>query len=218
MNLFGLGQKIEGFAVPDIRSELCSRVLSPLSSCRSCQDICPAQALSFAQQAWHVQGCLGCGLCVTACPNHVFKLDEDALLAAASPDKPLTVSCRHNPAPGGSELSINCLAQLYPELVLRLLDQTQELVLFADEQICDGCPNHWFAQGLLLQLAPFGLPLDRLRLITRPQDYTAYTAAKGEKSSRREFFRQLLGDTKRSSQRAVVQSVDRLLDVYKRQS
>ena len=99
MNLFDLGQTIEGYASLDIQNTACSKVLSPLSTCQKCQEICPVQALSFADGQWSARECIGCGLCVIACPNHVFRLDEDILLQEASPDKPLLVSCRHNPAP-----------------------------------------------------------------------------------------------------------------------
>ena len=52
MNLFELGQTIEGYASLNIQSAACSKVLSPLSSCQKCQDICPVQALDFANGQW----------------------------------------------------------------------------------------------------------------------------------------------------------------------
>lgn len=211
MSLFHFSQTLEGYAALDIISTNCTKVQSPLSSCRICQDICPKQALQFSNDQWSAMDCIGCGLCVTACPNHVFRLDEDALLSATAPDKPLSISCRHNPAPYETDLVINCFQQLYPELILRLLANTQQLTLYADEQTCSSCINHWFTQSLTLQLEPFGLPLDKLTIITNPKAYTAHLAASGEKSSRRDFFRQLFHDTKVSSQKAVVHSVDRLL-------
>ena len=210
MNLFDLGQTIEGYASLDIQNTACSKVLSPLSSCQKCQDICPAQALTFADGSWSANQCVGCGLCVIACPNHVFRLDEDTLLQTASEDQPLLVSCKHNPAPQDGGVVINCLQQLYPELILRLLPRTQKLVLYADKSICDQCPQHWYAPGLPQQLSVFGLPLDNFMLITDPKDLAEKLPVQKE-PSRRAFFRQLFHETKTSSQKTIVQSAENLL-------
>ncbi len=210
MNLFELGQTIEGYASLNIQSAACSKVLSPLSSCQKCQDICPVQALDFANGQWSASQCIGCGLCVIACPNHVFRLDEDALLQAASPDKPLLISCKHNPAPNGSDLTINCFQQLYPELILRLLSQSQKLILYADEHICSQCANHWYAPGLSLQLAAFGLPLDHLALVSCTEELAEQRPVQQE-PSRRSFFKQLFHDTIATSQKSIVQTTENLL-------
>lgn len=210
MNLFDLGQTIEGYASLDIQNAACSKVLSPLSTCQKCQEICPVQALTFADGQWAANQCVGCGLCVIACPNHVFRLDEDTLLQAASPDKPLLVSCRHNPAPNDSGVLIGCLQQLYPELILRLLPRVQKLVLYADSRICDQCPQHWYAPGLPLQLKNFGLPLDNFALVTDPQALSAQVPIPKE-PSRRAFFKQLFHETKTTSQKTIVQSAENLL-------
>ena len=209
MNFFEWGQAIEGYATLAIDSTACTRVLSPLSSCRKCLDICPAQALDFSANQWSANQCLGCGLCVIACPNQVFRLDEDALLEAASPDKALLVDCRHNVAPTGSDLTINCFQQLYPELIFRLLSRTQKLILYTDQTICDKCPHQWYAPGLEMQLSPFGLPTDKLILAdkhTIAQHLPAQLAP-----SRRNFLRQIFHDTKTASQKKIVHSAQELL-------
>ena len=52
----------------------CLVVRSPRATCQRCQEVCPAQAIHLDGQSVRLDegACLGCGLCLTACPTGVF--------------------------------------------------------------------------------------------------------------------------------------------------
>jgi formate hydrogenlyase subunit 6/NADH:ubiquinone oxidoreductase subunit I len=103
----------------------CMRVRYRKSDCRSCQDICPENAISLDVCPEISSKCTECGLCVNACPTEVFA-DEDrheqALWKQAerlheSPaddhgGRTLSISCQKAALPGRECLTVSCLGNL----------------------------------------------------------------------------------------------------------
>ncbi|KIX14478.1 hypothetical protein X474_10415 [Dethiosulfatarculus sandiegensis] len=57
----------------DFHLHRCARLKRNSFSCHICQDICPAKAIEFNETGPVLStGCLGCGLCISACPNGAF--------------------------------------------------------------------------------------------------------------------------------------------------
>ncbi|MDK2822925.1 MAG: energy-converting hydrogenase subunit [Clostridia bacterium] len=128
-----------------VRPSLCSNNITPKSSCQKCMEICPTQGITLDKNSIKINDCISCGLCVTVCPNHVFKLNEDQLLEVKEDNNDtLIISC----SPLYTKLEnkyknyvtkINCLGQLYPELVLKLLATFRKVVIFQDANHCKQC-------------------------------------------------------------------------------
>lgn len=203
MNLFSLGHALEGLSPLSIDSDRCCRLISPLSQCHICEDICPKHALAFSNNHWQSTDCLNCGLCVAACPQQVFSLDEGLLLAAADKYDDLSISCRHCQGTPIGQIQISCFQQLYPELLFRLLENVQSLKLYYNQNTCDNCPNHWLAQSFPLQLKQFHLPFAKLSLIDCAQDTNVSNA-----TDRRHFFLNLFSSVKTTAEKAVAKTED----------
>jgi Fe-S-cluster-containing hydrogenase component 2 len=63
-----------------IYSGNCLRSRSPLSTCASCETLCPEQALLFQDDKWQAQNCSLCGLCAMVCPGQVFQIDQHRVM------------------------------------------------------------------------------------------------------------------------------------------
>lgn len=56
-------------------SESCVRKISPLSSCSSCVQACPLEAIAIENNTITIneKNCSSCGICITVCPSHAIK-------------------------------------------------------------------------------------------------------------------------------------------------
>ena len=78
-----------------IYSGNCLRSRSPLSTCASCETLCPEQALLFQDDKWQAQNCSLCGLCAMVCPGQVFQIDQHRVIQYQK-GQPLLLCCSQN--------------------------------------------------------------------------------------------------------------------------
>ena len=114
-------------AVPD----LCKRVRFRKSTCRTCSDVCPANAIALHQGPTISGSCSDCGLCEMACPTEVFRnelrTDQQLLAEAASflPQEPtrsgtqaLSVGCHRAEMRSGDGIRVPCLGRVSENILL----------------------------------------------------------------------------------------------------
>jgi len=125
-----------------VEADRCLRARSPRSTCRRCQEVCPAQAIHLEGREVRIEGdaCLGCGLCLTACPTGVFSLPglswADLLARAAAADR-LSVGCAY--ASSSADVTLPCLGLLNDDLLLALAARgVTDLALHTAD--CEACP------------------------------------------------------------------------------
>jgi Fe-S-cluster-containing hydrogenase component 2 len=129
----------------ETESSSCLVRLYSRSECRRCQEVCPASAITVDAGGVQVDhaACLGCGLCISACPTSVFSvrgLDLAAFLEAAVGEggDVLTLNCACTSAADGvasdSARVLPCLGMLDDDLVLAFAGKgVRKLVLQAGD-------------------------------------------------------------------------------------
>lgn len=107
-----------------VESTLCARFRCTKSQCAACAVVCPVPgAVRLAEEGAEITGaCVGCGACVSACPNGALRsLEDDARLAErirerVQPDAVFRIACAR--AQVRAELVLPCLSRLTEALVL----------------------------------------------------------------------------------------------------
>jgi len=191
---------IAGISPLKVDSSLCSRLITPRSTCRRCLEVCPSKCISFNSDNIEIGQCNYCGLCVTNCPNHVFSLDEGILINNSLPDAPLIISCPVcldicRGSDKSAVTKINCLGQLYPELLSRLLAGSRCVVLLIDGARCAECLG--FDPGLLQSnltaFTKFFDNLGQLHIVSSSEELIPFLAQSGHQKTlgleRRLFFK-----------------------------
>lgn len=123
----------------------CLALQSTHSACRCCQEVCPAAAIRLTEQAVVLDegACLGCGLCLTACPTGALSYptlswsDLIARAAGQSREGHLSLGCAY--AASTAAMTLPCLGLLDADLLLSLAAQgVRALSLHSAE--CASCP------------------------------------------------------------------------------
>jgi len=145
MDIEKIAAFLQNLAPVTLSPELCSKIITPKSSCANCINNCPVQGINLTNQGPKVEQCIACGLCIEACPNHVFKLNENQLLEIDNKEtRTLILTCSFLHQNIEQKLQncvtkISCLGELYPELTLYLLASFSHVILIHNPQQCTDC-------------------------------------------------------------------------------
>ncbi len=186
-----------------ICSANCLRRLSPMAQCNSCEELCPAQALSFTDGQWHAANCSLCGLCTMICPTQVFQIDG-IRLAQYKKNQPLQLCCAQNHGAPADALRLNCLQQLHPLMLCYLLYQHPQITIYLVPEQCQQCTHHWYAQGLPQQMQPYQIPKEKLQFLIQQPEAQSRTV----ETPRRSLFRQLFHQTETQTKKLVADHLE----------
>lgn len=201
---------------------LCTKIITPRSNCNLCQEVCPVNGIKISKETIEINNCIYCGKCVNVCPNHVFRLEEDKLLKESKASKTLLITCQpliedKKISPNEKLMQINCLNQLYPELVIYLLTKLDNLLIFSDPKYCIKCLN--FNTGhFISKIAKIITIPDKLHLITDKDKLKNYLKPEKESKSqvnRRQFFTSFFHETKIFSKKIIATALDEPLEKTK---
>jgi len=211
MDIEKIASFLQNLSPVTIRAQLCSRTITPKSSCSNCQKVCPVQAITLTGNGPKVEPCISCGLCIEACPNHVFKLNENNLLDINNKQiQTLILTCslmlqNSEKTVQNSISKISCLGELYPELLIYLLSIFSKIIIIHDPKECSNC----FAQTLeeKFQLDKFSNILDeniteKLMIVNDINKIKPYlnTQKTQPAHDRRSFFKSIFTGSKELSQ------------------
>ena len=134
-------------ATVEVRSNRCSQIRSPLSSCKQCLEICPVQGIQIDRhQVQLASQCLDCGLCASACPTEALRMKEpsiegllDKIQRAYEQDCVVNISCRRNKKVDKTSITIPCIGSLPLEILLVLQSLPYHVHMIYDLQECSQC-------------------------------------------------------------------------------
>ncbi len=220
MNLETLTSLIANLAPLKVRSHLCSRQITPKSSCNKCFEICPTQGISLSDDGLHVDECCYCGKCVSICPNHVFKLEEDLLLDRSTLEDNLIITC--SPVMNNLKIKnkekitkINCLSQIYPELLFKLITTgKKDIIFFVDSAHCDECLK-FDITSINASLSMFNQMLSekdlkKIHFLSNPEELTKFIDSTNHNHGRRQFFSSIFSSTKKVPRQILSNALDSL--------
>ncbi|MEA1962230.1 MAG: 4Fe-4S dicluster domain-containing protein [Bacillota bacterium] len=200
----------------DIVNSMCPYHVSNRFTCQKCAEVCPTQGLHWENGEWVAAECMYCGKCVSVCPTGVFKLDEDVLLKKALQEEQLIITCAALSKDLPDEiqrkiLTIHCLNQLYPELVVSLLAQINNLVIYTEENTCSRCMQFDILK-LLQSLDMYGDFTEKIKVISGIEELEAYSGQhrgieEGSQMGRRDFFKVLFKGGKTTSRKIIEQKL-----------
>lgn len=190
-----------------IQHNLCSRVISPVSQCHICQDICPQHSLQLIDGEWQITDCSECGLCAAHCPQQVFQLDYPNLFQQADHEKVLALSCAQYHFVPADAVKVRCLQQFSPLQLLTLSEHYQKVIIYLMPVACDSCHHHWYTALLSLQLEQYPLLRDKIELVTLQPVNTDE-----QQNKRRSFFQDIFRESKTASGNFLTEKINQLLD------
>lgn len=132
-----------------VESNLCTKCISPKSTCQSCFDVCPKNSLSFVKNELVIEdSCVECGLCSTVCPTGALSMNRPSLPSFINE---LVHTCKQNEKvylhcdqvslskKKVKAVSLPCLGMVAKEAWVKLLNQCENLTVYHPEQVCQSC-------------------------------------------------------------------------------
>jgi len=112
----------------------CVRTTNKFSTCQDCVDVCPVQTIQISSNlpSFVPNDCVGCGGCLSACPDEAYSLDDFSpinYIFSFLEDKKSVATCKE---------SIPCLAALSVEEILSLSLLSEQKIVF-DKFHCQDC-------------------------------------------------------------------------------
>ncbi|MBI5213079.1 MAG: hypothetical protein HY957_06870, partial [Nitrospirae bacterium] len=129
-----------------IETSLCSRFRTPKSGCSLCADMCPADAIDVSEEGAVIKGgCLDCGVCVSACPNGVFRMkdNDDEKISGEMREKfgkerVFGISCQRGD--NSADFKVPCLGRLTEAMLLEPIKAGVSNIEISRPE-CERCPN-----------------------------------------------------------------------------
>lgn len=202
----------------EVHAERCIHQFSPRASCRRCVQFCPSGSIHIVDRVVSVDTCDGCGRCIQACPHDVFEMDFSEALTMPDGQGPLVIACRKEDFPDMPVLAAGCLQQFTWLQLAILAHRFGEVILYADQAVCEACDYDWFPEGQMMLMARYGLKayVERIRLIREPDEMAAFLKETfGDLNTRREYMKNQLAHAKQAAEKYTKQSVEGYLEAFR---
>lgn len=149
---------------------MCVRQLYYKATCTICYQVCPVRAVSYEPQV-HVKSeiCVGCGLCVAACPTGYFYLSSPTyseIVGNGTNLRKVVVSCTKDTR-AKRNVTVPCLGYLPGAVLAFLAARCQSIYLYTG--FCHDCDyktgnnliqKHFSQATLLLKLCGINRPIE----------------------------------------------------------
>jgi len=212
-------------SLPRVVSPRCVVTRYRASTCRSCVDVCPADALALAPLAVDADRCIACGACATVCRTGALDYPRSrslvhGRLAERSGDKAIIACSQADLADAGmiANATIACLAGLSSaDLITAAAAGRDGLVLVSGD--CPGCPAGSAMAGAGPEDSPtaawlsrIGVSLSLHRVTTTSNGEPVHPAA--APVSRRDLFGLLAGRGREVAAAVLASSAPRIEDLH----
>lgn len=128
---------------------LCTKIISPLSKCTKCVDICPFDSISIRNEKIELdENCVNCGLCTTVCPTNALQLQKPSLQQLMDEAKRKSkqygyvyIQCsRHKIKENGiAATTVPCLGAIPKENWMSLIKECDDLSIYSFDDACKKC-------------------------------------------------------------------------------
>lgn len=132
-----------------IEPNLCTRLISPKSTCRQCVDSCPTNCITFKRDTLEISdSCLECGLCTTVCPTSALSSNRpshqhlvEEVLHTCKENQHVYLHCQRHPIKeeGVAAVAVPCLGSIPREAWLTFLEECDNLAIHLPDGGCVGC-------------------------------------------------------------------------------
>ncbi|RDU38210.1 hypothetical protein DRW41_01170 [Neobacillus piezotolerans] len=141
-----IDKKMTGLSV---EANLCTKLISPKSTCTGCVDHCPKNSISFANKDIVIaDSCVDCGLCGTVCPTGAITMNQPPLTQFVQ--EAIHKSERHEKVylhcertivskSHATMVAVPCLGMIPKEAWVTLLNKCKNLSIYQPEQACGDC-------------------------------------------------------------------------------
>ncbi|MCM3768469.1 4Fe-4S binding protein [Neobacillus niacini] len=132
-----------------IEPKLCTRLISPKSTCRQCVDYCPTNCITFTKDTIEVSdSCLECSICTTVCPTSALSSNRPSLqqlvqtvLHTCKENEHVYFHCHKHPIKeeGVAAVAVPCLGSIPREAWLSFLEECDNLTVYLPDGGCVDC-------------------------------------------------------------------------------
>ncbi|WP_316571485.1 4Fe-4S binding protein [Neobacillus sp. YIM B06451] len=136
-------------AVLSVEANLCTKLISPKSTCTSCVDHCPKTSISFANKDILIaDSCVDCGICGAVCPTGAITMNKPPLtqfvqeaIHKSERHEKVYLHCDRTPISKGhaTTVAVPCLGMIPKEAWVTILNKCKNLSIYQPEQACTDC-------------------------------------------------------------------------------
>lgn len=132
-----------------IEPNLCTKLISPKSTCNLCVDHCPVECITFHKDHIQIEDqCVECGLCTTVCPTSAIFTQRpslhqliDGIIHKCADNKHVYLHCKKYKVPSehAASISLPCFGAIPKEAWITLLGECENLSLYLPTDGCKSC-------------------------------------------------------------------------------
>lgn len=150
MNLFKLVDVVDKKISPLlIEPNLCTKLISPKSTCNHCVEHCPVDCIIFHKDNIEIEDkCIQCGLCTTVCPTSAIftqrpSLNQimDEITHKCADNKQVYIQCEKHKVlkENIATITLPCLGAIPREAWMTILLEYENLSIYQSNEGCKSC-------------------------------------------------------------------------------
>lgn len=211
LSLFKLANVIDKrMTAISIEKNLCTKWISPKSSCQKCMDFCPMNCIAFQKDGIELgASCLECGLCTAVCPTGALTQQHPSLhqvveeiIHTCEKHKYVYLHCSKMEIPekDATTIRLPCLGAIPREAWVKIIGQCHNLMIYHNGS-CGTCE---FQKGEAVwkeELSAAESIMEKCLLLT--PDVLYVEKKKEYDHGRRVFFKTLLKEIKTTNHLAI---------------